>query len=64
MTRGFWIALWLAALAAELIALRPAVFERDAPIQGVEVVLRWSAARSPPSGSWPGGDGRTAAAAR
>ena len=37
--RAFWIALWAAAVAAELLALRPVVFDREAPIQGVEVVL-------------------------
>jgi signal transduction histidine kinase len=35
----FWIGLWLAAIAAEALALRPVLFDRDAPIQGIEVVF-------------------------
>src|SRR5687768_15167105 len=31
-------ALWVVAVAAEALALRP-LFERDAPVQGIEVVL-------------------------
>ena len=36
---AFWAALWTAAVAAELLALRPALFDRDAPVQGLEVVF-------------------------
>jgi len=36
---GFWIALWTAAVAAELVALRPIVFERTAPVEGLAVVF-------------------------
>jgi hypothetical protein len=36
---GFWIALWTAAIAAELLALRPVVFDRTAPIDGLAVVF-------------------------
>jgi hypothetical protein len=36
---AFWAALWTAAVAAELAALRPALFDRDAPVQGLEVVF-------------------------
>jgi signal transduction histidine kinase len=36
---AFWAALWTAAVAAELVALRPALFARDAPVQGLEVVF-------------------------
>src|SRR5918997_3942416 len=32
-------ALWIAAVAAELLALRPVLFDRDAPVQGIEVVF-------------------------
>src|SRR5918997_2237108 len=32
-------ALWIAAVAAELLALRPVLFDREAPIQGIEVVF-------------------------
>ena len=35
----FWIALWVAAVVAELLALRPVLFDHEAPIQGLEVVL-------------------------
>ena len=31
--------LWTAAVAAELLVLRPALFDRDAPVQGLEVVF-------------------------
>jgi hypothetical protein len=37
--RGFWITLWTAAVIAELLALRPVLFEPAAPVRGVEVVL-------------------------
>jgi signal transduction histidine kinase len=36
---AFWIALWTAAVAAEVAVLRPAFFNRDAPVQGLEVVF-------------------------
>jgi signal transduction histidine kinase len=36
---AFWIALWTAAVAAELAVLRPALFDRDAPVEGLEVVF-------------------------
>src|SRR5215213_2890198 len=36
---AFWVALWAAAVAAELAVLRPALFDRDAPVQGLEVVF-------------------------
>jgi signal transduction histidine kinase len=35
----FWIGLWAAATAAEVVALRPVVFDRDAPIVGLDVVF-------------------------
>ena len=34
-----WIALWIAVAAAEVLALRPVLFDREAPIQGIEVVF-------------------------
>ena len=34
-----WTALWIAAAVAELLALRPALLDRDAPIQGLQVVF-------------------------
>jgi len=36
---AFWAALWTAVVAAELLALRPALFDRDAPVNGLEVVF-------------------------
>jgi signal transduction histidine kinase len=36
---AFWVALWAAAVAAEVAVLRPALFDRDAPVQGLEVVF-------------------------
>jgi signal transduction histidine kinase len=36
---ALWIALWTAAVAAELAVLRPALLDRDAPVQGLEVVF-------------------------
>ena len=36
---AFWIALWTAAVAAELAVLRPALFARDTPVEGLEVVF-------------------------
>jgi signal transduction histidine kinase len=35
----FWIGLWAAAIAAEVLALRPVLFDREAPVQGIEVVF-------------------------
>ena len=35
----FWIALWIAIVVAEALALRPVLFDREAPIQGIEVVF-------------------------
>jgi signal transduction histidine kinase len=35
----FWIALWTAAVAAEVAVLRPALFNRDTPVEGLEVVF-------------------------
>jgi signal transduction histidine kinase len=35
----FWVVVWGAAVAAELLALRPVLFDREAPIQGLEVVF-------------------------
>ena len=32
-------AFWVAVVAAELVALRPVLWEREAPVQGIEVVL-------------------------
>jgi len=37
--RGFWIALWTVAGIAELLALRPVIFDREAPIVGLDVVF-------------------------
>ena len=34
-----WIALWFAVAIAEAVALRPVLFDREAPIQGIEVVF-------------------------
>jgi signal transduction histidine kinase len=36
---AFWIGLWGAAIAAEALALRPVLFDREAPVQGIEVVF-------------------------
>jgi signal transduction histidine kinase len=36
---AFWIALWTAAVAAELAVLRPALFDRDTPVDGLQVVF-------------------------
>src|SRR5215207_9702324 len=36
---AFWIALWTAAVAAELLALRPVVLDRTAAIQGLALVF-------------------------
>ena len=36
---AFWAALWTAAVVAELLVLRPALFDRDEPVQGLEVVF-------------------------
>jgi signal transduction histidine kinase len=36
---AFWTALWTAAVVAELLVLRPALFDRDEPVQGLEVVF-------------------------
>ena len=36
---AFWVALWTAAVAAEVAVLRPALFDRDTPVQGLEVVF-------------------------
>jgi signal transduction histidine kinase len=36
---AFWVALWTAAVAAEIAVLRPALFDRDTPVQGLEVVF-------------------------
>jgi signal transduction histidine kinase len=36
---AFWIALWTAVLAAEVVVLRPALFDRDTPVEGLEVVF-------------------------
>ena len=61
---AFWVALWTAAVAAEIAVLRPVFFGRDTPVQGLEVVFRVSAARSRPAASSPGTGAPTAAAAR
>ncbi len=37
--RAVLIALWVAAVVSELVALRPVLFDREAPIQGIEVVF-------------------------
>jgi signal transduction histidine kinase len=34
-----WAALWAAAVVAELLVLRPALFDRDEPVQGLQVVF-------------------------
>ena len=34
-----WIALWIAVAVAEVLALRPVLFDREAPIQGIEVAF-------------------------
>ena len=36
---ALWIALWIAVVVAEVLALRPVLFDREAPIQGIEVVF-------------------------
>jgi signal transduction histidine kinase len=35
----FWIGLWVAAVVAEIVALRPVLFDREAPIVGLDVVF-------------------------
>jgi signal transduction histidine kinase len=37
--RAVLIALWVATAVAELVALRPVLFDREAPIQGLDVVF-------------------------
>jgi signal transduction histidine kinase len=34
-----WAALWVAAIICEALALRPVLFDREAPVQGIEVVF-------------------------
>ncbi len=36
---SFWAVLWIAAAVAEALALRPVLFDREAPIQGLDVVF-------------------------
>ena len=36
---AFWVALWTAAVVAELLVLRPALFNRETPVDGLEVVF-------------------------
>jgi signal transduction histidine kinase len=36
---AFWVGLWAAAIAAEALALRPLLFDRDAPVNGLAVVF-------------------------
>jgi signal transduction histidine kinase len=36
---AFWVGLWAAAIAAEALALRPVLFDREAPINGLAVVF-------------------------
>ena len=35
-----WIALWIAVAVAEVLALRPVLFDREAPIQGIDQTKR------------------------
>jgi signal transduction histidine kinase len=37
--RAFWIALWIAAAVAELLALRPFVIDREGPVDGLAVLF-------------------------
>src|SRR5215216_1307660 len=37
--RAGWIALWIAVVVSELLALRPVLLDREAPIQGLDVVF-------------------------
>ena len=36
---GVWVALWVAAVVAELLALRPVLFDHEGPIVGIDVVF-------------------------
>ena len=36
---AFWVAMWTLVVAAELAALRPALFDRTEPVQGLELVF-------------------------
>ena len=36
---AFWFAMWTAVVVAELLALRPALFDREVPVQGLELVF-------------------------
>jgi signal transduction histidine kinase len=37
--RGFWVGMWTAAIVAELLALRPVLFDHEGPIVGLDVVF-------------------------
>ena len=37
--RGVWVGMWVAAAVAELLALRPVVFDHEGPIVGLDVVF-------------------------
>src|SRR5215208_3443453 len=37
--RAGWISLWIAVVVSELLALRPVLLDREAPIQGLDVVF-------------------------
>jgi signal transduction histidine kinase len=37
--RGFWVGMWVAAAVAELLALRPVLFDREGPIVVIDVIF-------------------------
>ena len=37
--RGLWVALWVAVVACEALALRPVLFDHEGPIQGLGIVF-------------------------
>ena len=39
LRRGFWVGMWTAAIVAELLALRPVLFDHEGPIVGLDVVF-------------------------
>ena len=39
LRRGFWVGMWTAAIVAELLALRPVLFDHEGPIVGLDLVF-------------------------
>jgi hypothetical protein len=60
--RSFWAGMCVLAAVAELLALRPVLFEHDGPSSGWTSSSASSAGRSPPSGSSRGAGVPTAEA--